>query len=134
MGWLCVVVVVVMVLVVAISLLLSDENAETTKNALTRNKTPLGVTPTLLLLSLLPPPPPPPTTTTVGILVSSSYEDDHPIANWVQGLVNGIAAGILIYLGLVEMIAEDFTKPELMNKVRWWMEEEKGFPSCCFHR
>ena len=48
----------------------------------------------------------------IGLGIESSYSDDEVKALWVKGVLNAIAAGILIYAGLVEMIVEDFSRCE----------------------
>ncbi|TVU02024.1 hypothetical protein EJB05_52488, partial [Eragrostis curvula] len=59
-------------------------------------------------------------TTPVGILVgigiSSSYNETSPTALIVEGLLNSVAAGILIYMALVDLLAEDFMNPKVQSR------------------
>ncbi|KAM0888207.1 hypothetical protein ACQ4PT_028538 [Festuca glaucescens] len=54
----------------------------------------------------------------VGIAISSVYEETSPTALVVQGLLEAAAAGILIYMALVDILAEDFTKPRVQSRAR----------------
>ncbi|XP_066393668.1 zinc transporter 8-like [Miscanthus floridulus] len=59
-------------------------------------------------------------TTPVGILVgigiSSVYNEDSPKALIVEGILNSVAAGILIYMALVDLLAEDFMNPKVQSR------------------
>ncbi|XP_062189710.1 zinc transporter 8-like [Phragmites australis] len=59
-------------------------------------------------------------TTPVGILVgigiSSSYNESSPTALIVEGLLNSVAAGILVYMALVDLLAEDFMNPRVQSR------------------
>ncbi|CAD6226215.1 unnamed protein product [Miscanthus lutarioriparius] len=59
-------------------------------------------------------------TTPVGILVgigiSSVYNEDSPTALVVEGILNSVAAGILIYMALVDLLAEDFMNPKVQSR------------------
>ncbi|KAL6839074.1 hypothetical protein ACP4OV_031128 [Aristida adscensionis] len=59
-------------------------------------------------------------TTPVGILVgigiSSRYNENSPTALIVEGLLNSVAAGILIYMALVDLLAEDFMNPKVQSR------------------
>ncbi|MQM12744.1 hypothetical protein Taro_045662 [Colocasia esculenta] len=44
----------------------------------------------------------------VGAVLSSSYNPDSPRALVVEGLLDSVSAGILIYMALVDLIAADF--------------------------
>jgi zinc transporter 1/2/3 len=48
----------------------------------------------------------------IGIGIVSSYDPESNTAAWVAGMLNAMAAGILIYAGLVDMIVEDFQRCE----------------------
>jgi solute carrier family 39 (zinc transporter), member 1/2/3 len=59
-------------------------------------------------------------TTPVGILVgigiSSVYNEDSSTALVVEGILNSVAAGILIYMALVDLLAEDFMNPKVQSR------------------
>ena len=44
----------------------------------------------------------------IGLGVRTTYNSGSKTANMVQGVLNAISAGILIYSGLVELLARDF--------------------------
>ncbi|XP_072995906.1 zinc transporter 8-like [Typha latifolia] len=52
----------------------------------------------------------------VGIGISSVYNENSPTALIVEGLLNSVASGILIYMALVDLLAEDFMNPRVQNK------------------
>ncbi|CAM0955030.1 unnamed protein product [Alopecurus aequalis] len=54
----------------------------------------------------------------VGIAVSSVYDETSPTALVVQGLLEAATAGILVYMALVDILAEDFTKPRVQSRAR----------------
>ncbi|CAL9044690.1 unnamed protein product [Musa banksii] len=59
-------------------------------------------------------------TTPVGIAIgtgiSSVYNENSPTALIVQGLLDSVAAGILIYMALVDLLAADFMHPRVQGK------------------
>nr|CAB3452428.1 unnamed protein product [Digitaria exilis] len=59
-------------------------------------------------------------TTPVGILVgigiSSVYNENSPTALIVEGILNSVAAGILVYMALVDLLAEDFMNPKVQSR------------------
>ncbi|WVZ62519.1 hypothetical protein U9M48_012258 [Paspalum notatum var. saurae] len=59
-------------------------------------------------------------TTPVGILVgfgiSSVYDETSPTALIVEGLLNSVAAGILVYMALVDLLAEEFMNPKVQSR------------------
>ncbi|URD79673.1 zinc transporter [Musa troglodytarum] len=59
-------------------------------------------------------------TTPVGIAVgmgtSSVYDGNSPTALVVEGLLDSAAAGILVYMALVDLLAQDFTNPRVQSK------------------
>ena len=59
-------------------------------------------------------------TTPVGIAVgmgtSSVYDENSPTALVVEGLLDSASAGILIYMALVDLLAQDFTNPRVQSK------------------
>ncbi|GAB2293287.1 hypothetical protein Dimus_027491 [Dionaea muscipula] len=54
----------------------------------------------------------------IGIGISNSYSEDSPTALIVQGSFNTIAAGILVYMALVDLLAADFMNPRLQAKAK----------------
>ncbi|KQK05793.1 zinc transporter 5 [Brachypodium distachyon] len=54
----------------------------------------------------------------VGIAISSVYDETSPKALVVQGLLEAAAAGILVYMALVDILAEDFTKASVQSRAR----------------
>ena len=54
----------------------------------------------------------------IGIGVSSTYKDNSPTALIVEGTFNALAAGILIYMALVDLLAEDFMNPRVQKNVK----------------
>jgi zinc transporter 1/2/3 len=46
----------------------------------------------------------------LGIVITSSLEDTHT-QQIVEGYFNAVAAGILVYVSMVEMLAEEFSHP-----------------------
>ncbi|KNA24061.1 hypothetical protein SOVF_019170, partial [Spinacia oleracea] len=54
----------------------------------------------------------------VGIGINSIYNDSSPTALIVQGLLNSVAAGILIYMALVDLLAQDFMSPKVQNNTK----------------
>eukprot|EP01018_Ginkgo_biloba_P032897 Gb_28846 [translate_table: standard] len=60
----------------------------------------------------------------VGIGISSRYEEDSPRALVVEGILNSASAGILIYMALVDLLANDFHSNNKMKsystKIKLW--------------
>uniref|UniRef100_A0A7N2LIN7 Uncharacterized protein n=1 Tax=Quercus lobata TaxID=97700 RepID=A0A7N2LIN7_QUELO len=54
----------------------------------------------------------------VGIGISSTYNDNSPTAPIVEGTFKALAAGILIYMALVDLLAADFMNPRLQSNLR----------------
>lgn len=52
----------------------------------------------------------------IGFGVSSVYNENSPTALIVEGVLNSVAAGILIYMSLVDLLAEDFMNPRVQSK------------------
>ena len=46
----------------------------------------------------------------VGIAVSNAYDSTSITANLVQGIFDCFSGGLLLYISLVQLIAEDFTR------------------------
>ena len=51
----------------------------------------------------------------IGISISSIYDENSPRALIVAGLLTAAAAGILNYMALVDLLAEDFLNPRVQN-------------------
>uniref|UniRef100_A0A7N2LKM5 Uncharacterized protein n=2 Tax=Quercus lobata TaxID=97700 RepID=A0A7N2LKM5_QUELO len=54
----------------------------------------------------------------IGIGVASTYKDNSPTALIIEGTFNALAAGILIYRALVDLLAADFMNPRLQKNVK----------------
>ncbi|KAM6582831.1 hypothetical protein CsatB_009833 [Cannabis sativa] len=54
----------------------------------------------------------------IGIGISSVYNENSPTSLIVEGLFNAAAAGILIYMALVDLLAADFMNPRMLNNIR----------------
>ena len=56
----------------------------------------------------------------VGIAISHTYNADSITANAVQGVFDCVSGGLLLYISLVQLIAEDFTRIDA--------DQPKGLP------
>ncbi|KAJ4814182.1 zinc transporter [Rhynchospora pubera] len=56
-----------------------------------------------------------PTGIAIGIGIASSYNENGQTALIVEGLLNSASAGILVYMSLVDLLAEDFMNPRVQN-------------------
>lgn len=52
----------------------------------------------------------------IGFGISSVYNENSPTALIVEGCLNSVAAGILIYMALVDLLAEDFMNPKVQSR------------------
>jgi len=52
----------------------------------------------------------------VGIGISTVYNENSPTALIVEGVLNAAAAGILIYMALVDLLAADFMNARVQSK------------------
>jgi solute carrier family 39 (zinc transporter), member 1/2/3 len=52
----------------------------------------------------------------VGVGISSVYDEDSPTALVVEGVLNSVVAGILVYMALVDLLAEDFKNPMVQSR------------------
>lgn len=52
----------------------------------------------------------------VGFGISSGYNENSPTALIVEGVLNSVAAGILTYMSLVDLLAEDFMNPKVQSR------------------
>jgi|APGre2960657404_1045060.scaffolds.fasta_scaffold68825_1 zinc transporter 1/2/3 len=51
----------------------------------------------------------------IGIAMDLSFSEPNPV---VQGVFNSLAAGMLIYIGLVSLAAEEFSRTDLLARGR----------------
>lgn len=64
-------------------------------------------------------------TTPLGIMLGmivflvTGYDDSSPNALVLEGLLGSLSSGILIYMGLVDLIAADFFHNKTMNATQW---------------
>jgi hypothetical protein len=49
----------------------------------------------------------------LGVAVASTYDADGTAARTVQGVLNGVSAGMLLYISLIQQLSEDFTRSDL---------------------
>ena len=54
----------------------------------------------------------------IGIAISSVYDEISPTALVVQGLLEAAAAGILVYMALVDILAEEFMSARVQSRAR----------------
>ncbi|OEL15643.1 Zinc transporter 5 [Dichanthelium oligosanthes] len=54
----------------------------------------------------------------IGIGISSNYNENSPKALIIEGVLNAAAAGILNYMALVDLLAEDFMNPRVQSNGR----------------
>ncbi|XP_074307232.1 zinc transporter 1-like [Silene latifolia] len=54
----------------------------------------------------------------IGIAISGVYDENSPRALIIQGMFESAAAGILIYMALVDLLAADFMHPRMQNNSR----------------
>eukprot|EP00775_Hariotina_reticulata_P007796 gene7796-7993_t len=54
----------------------------------------------------------------VGIAVSASYDPESNTSKAVQGTLNGVSGGMLLYIGMYQLIAEEFSREDLLVKPR----------------
>lgn len=59
-----------------------------------------------------------PTGIAVGASIASFYDSNSPRALVVEGLLDSVSAGILIYMALVDLIAADFLSHRMSCNVR----------------
>ena len=70
----------------------------------------------------------------VGIIITYSIDDSHS-QEMVEGYANALAAGILVYVSMVEMLAEEFSnavvKDDYPLKCKMIISVSLGFFSMC---
>ena len=54
----------------------------------------------------------------IGIGISSAYNENSPKALIIEGVLDAAAAGILNYMALVDLLAQDFMNPRVQNNGR----------------
>ncbi|XP_054816708.1 zinc transporter 1-like isoform X1 [Prosopis cineraria] len=59
-----------------------------------------------------------PTGIAIGMGISSVYEENSATSLIVEGIFNSAAAGILIYMALVDLLAADFMNPKLQTNLK----------------
>jgi len=47
----------------------------------------------------------------IGSAVASSFEDGDPAGVWAQGVLNSIACGTLLYIGMYDLMVQNFNRP-----------------------
>ncbi|KAF6999804.1 hypothetical protein CFC21_015780 [Triticum aestivum] len=52
----------------------------------------------------------------IGFGISQVYNENSPTALVVEGSLNSVAAGILVYMALVDLLAEDFMNPKVQSR------------------
>lgn len=57
----------------------------------------------------------------IGIGITNVYDDSSPTALVVQGMLNSVAAGILIYMALVDLLAQDFMNSKVQTNTRLFL-------------
>jgi zinc transporter 1/2/3 len=50
----------------------------------------------------------------VGIAIASSYDPTSTTSRAVQGVFNGVSSGMLLYIGMYQLIAEEFSREDLL--------------------
>jgi zinc transporter 1/2/3 len=54
----------------------------------------------------------------IGISIASSYDPTSVTSRAVQGTFNGVSSGMLIYIGMYQLIAEEFSREDLLVRPR----------------
>ncbi|KAK4355065.1 hypothetical protein RND71_024036 [Anisodus tanguticus] len=54
----------------------------------------------------------------IGIGISMVYNAHSSIALIVEGILNSVSSGILVYMALVDLLASDFMNPRMQNNIR----------------
>ncbi|KAG6503625.1 hypothetical protein ZIOFF_035942 [Zingiber officinale] len=54
----------------------------------------------------------------IGIGISSVYNENSPSSLITQGILDSVAAGILIYMALVDLLTADFMNPKVQSNVK----------------
>ncbi|XP_022762600.1 zinc transporter 1-like isoform X1 [Durio zibethinus] len=59
-----------------------------------------------------------PTGIALGMGISKIYNENSPKALVVEGILNSLSAGILIYMSLVDLLAADFMNPRMQSNIK----------------
>uniref|UniRef100_A0A383WMG0 Zinc/iron permease n=1 Tax=Tetradesmus obliquus TaxID=3088 RepID=A0A383WMG0_TETOB len=54
----------------------------------------------------------------IGIALSSSYDPRSVTSRAVQGTLNGVSGGMLLYIGMFQLIAEEFSREDMLVRPR----------------
>lgn len=54
----------------------------------------------------------------IGIAIAASYDPSSVTSRAVQGTFNGVSSGMLIYIGMYQLIAEEFSREDLLVRPR----------------
>lgn len=54
----------------------------------------------------------------IGISIAASYDPESVTSRAVQGTFNGVSSGMLIYIGMYQLIAEEFSREDLLVRPR----------------
>lgn len=54
----------------------------------------------------------------IGISIASSYDPESITSKAVAGVFNGVSSGMLIYIGMYQLIAEEFSREDLLVRPR----------------
>ncbi len=52
----------------------------------------------------------------VGIAISSTYDPETRVARGVQGTLNGVSGGMLLYIAMYQLIGEELSREDLLVK------------------
>lgn len=52
----------------------------------------------------------------IGIAIASSYDADSVTSRAVQGTLNGVSGGMLLYIGMYQLVAEEFSREDILVK------------------
>lgn len=50
----------------------------------------------------------------IGIAVSATYDPESVTSRAVQGTLNGVSGGMLLYIGMYQLVAEEFSREDLL--------------------
>eukprot|EP00879_Flechtneria_rotunda_P002960 GHRR01003177.1.p1 GENE.GHRR01003177.1~~GHRR01003177.1.p1 ORF type:complete len:368 (+),score=84.80 GHRR01003177.1:176-1279(+) len=54
----------------------------------------------------------------IGIAISASYDSESVTSRAVQGTFNGVSGGMLLYIGMYQLIAEEFSREDILVRPR----------------
>lgn len=72
-----------------------------------------------------------PTGIAIGIGIRSTYNENSQTALYVEGVFDSLSAGILIYVGLVELLSPLMTQSKWMREQRWYIQAFGFFSFYC---